>query len=331
MRAFELGDYTGPGGLTLTQAETPHPADNEVLLKVEAVGVNFPDLLMTKGQYQHKPALPVVPGCEVAGTIVEAPDGSGWRAGDRAAAFVWQGGFAEQAVVPVNSLVRIPDSVGFDTAAAMVVNYHTVHFALSRRGGLAPGETVLVMGAAGGIGTAAIQVAKGLGARVVAGVSGAHRAHIAEAAGADETVVLEGGFASVIRDKTGGRGVDVVLDPVGDWLFEEAVRSLAPEGRLLVVGFAAGKIPALKVNRLLLRNISVVGAAFGAFLEVDPTLMKEQAESLDRMIAAGVVAPYMGARFEFEDLPGALDRLDRGEIEGKAVVLTGQQVSPGSP
>ena len=331
MRAFELGDYSGPGGLTLIQAETPRPADNEVLLKVEAVGVNFPDLLMTKGQYQHKPALPVVPGCEVAGTIVEAPDGSGWRAGDRAAAFVWQGGFAEQAVVPMNSLVPIPDSVSFETAAAMVVNYHTVHFALSRRGSLAPGETVLVMGAAGGIGTAAIQVAKGLGARVVAGVSAAHRAHIAEAAGADETVVLEEGFASAIRDKTGGRGVDAVLDPVGDWLFDEAIRSLAPEGRLLVVGFAAGRIPAIKVNRLLLRNISVAGAAFGAFLEVDPTLMKEQAESLDRMIAAGVVNPYVGARFDFEDLPGALDRLDRGEIEGKAVVLTGLQISRESP
>ncbi|MBS9375204.1 NADPH:quinone oxidoreductase family protein [Rhodococcus sp. B50] len=323
MRAFELGDYTGPGGLTLTKVETPRPGDGEVLLDVKAVGVNFPDLLMTKGLYQHRPELPVVPGCEIAGTVVDAPAGSGWQAGDRAAAFVWQGGFAEHAVVPVNSLVPIPESVSFETAAAMVVNYHTVHFALSRRGRLTPGETVLVMGAAGGIGTAAIQVAKGLGARVVAGVSAAHRAHIAESAGADETVVLEAGFASTIREMTGGRGVDVVLDPVGDWLFDEAVRSLAPEGRLLVVGFAAGKIPAIKVNRLLLRNIGVVGAAFGAFLEVDPRLMKEQAESLDRMIAAGVVNPYVGARFEFEDLPRALECLDRGEIEGKAVVLTG--------
>lgn len=324
MRAFELGDYTGPRGLTLTTAETPRPTDDEILLQVEAVGVNFPDLLMTKGLYQHRPALPVVPGCEVAGTVASAPEGSGWQTGDRAAAFVWQGGFAEQAVVPANSLVPIPDSVSFETAAAMVVNYHTVHFALSRRGGLTPGETVLVMGAAGGVGTAAVQVAKGLGARVVAGVSASHRTHIAEAAGADETVVLEPGFATTIREMTGGRGVDVVLDPVGDWLFGEAVRSLAPEGRLLVVGFAAGKIPSIEVNRLLLRNISVVGAAFGAFLEVDSRLMKQQAASLERMIADGVVDPYVGARFEFEDLPRALECLDRGEIEGKAVVLTGQ-------
>lgn len=149
----------------------------------------------------------MIPGCEVAGTVVSAPAGSGWTAGDRAAAFVWQGGFAEQVAVPLSSIVPIPDAVSFEFAAAMVVNYHTVHFALARRGSVKAGETVLVMGAAGGIGTAALQVAKGLGARVIAGVSDARRAGIAAAAGASETIVLEPGFATKLREMTNGRGV----------------------------------------------------------------------------------------------------------------------------
>ncbi|MGW4339733.1 NADPH:quinone oxidoreductase family protein [Rhodococcus koreensis] len=321
MQAFQLSDYVGPDGLARVDLDAPRPTEDEVVLQVRAVGINFPDLLMTKGQYQNKPELPVIPGCEVAGTVVSAPVGSGWERGDRVAAFVWRGAFAEQVAVPLNSLVRVPDSVDFDSAAAMVVNYHTVHFALSRRGAVKPGETVLVMGAAGGIGTAAVQVAQGLGARVIAGVSSQERADTAIAAGAAETLILNPGFAATLRGMTGGRGVDVVLDPVGDWLFDEAIRALAPEGRLLVVGFAAGKIPQVRVNRLLLRNVSVVGVAFGAFLELDHVLMAQQAHSLDRMVADGVVTPRIGARFEFDQLPTALHRLDRGEISGKAVVV----------
>ncbi|MBX4171491.1 NADPH:quinone oxidoreductase family protein [Rhodococcus pyridinivorans] len=321
MQAFQLNDYTGPNGLVLADIDTPRPSEDEILLRVSAVGINFPDLLMTKGQYQNKPTLPVVPGCEVAGTIISAPANSDWQPGDRAAAFVWQGGFAEQVAVPLNSIVPIPDSIDFESAAAMVVNYHTVHFALARRGGVRPGETVLVLGAAGGIGTAAVQVAKGLGAQVIAGVRTFGQADIATAAGAPETIILQEGFAETVREMTGGRGVDVVLDPLGDWLFDEAVRTLAPEGRLLVVGFAAGTIPQLKVNRLLLRNISVVGVAFGAFLALDHKLMTQQAASLEQMVAEGDINPQIGARFGFEELPRALHRLDKGEIKGKAVVV----------
>ncbi|MGW4340361.1 NADPH:quinone oxidoreductase family protein [Rhodococcus koreensis] len=320
MKAFQLTDYIGPDGLALVDINTPQPDEGDVVLRVEAVGVNFPDLLMTKGQYQNKPELPVVPGCEVAGTVIHAPSGSTWTHGDRAAAFVWQGGFAEQVSVPLNSIVPIPGSMDFESAAAMVVNYHTVHFALSRRGSVKPGQSVLVMGAAGGIGTAAVQVAKGLGAHVIAGVANTHQAATAEAAGAPETLILEPGFAGRLREMTNGRGVDVVLDPLGDWLFDEAIRGLAPEGRVLIVGFAAGKIPAVKVNRLLLRNVSIVGVAFGAFLELDRDLMGAQAASLDSMVTDGHVRPHIGARFTFDELPQALHRLDRGEIRGKAVV-----------
>jgi NADPH:quinone reductase len=203
----------------------------------------------------------------------------------------------------------------------MVVNYHTVHFALSRRGRVQPGETVLVMGAGGGIGTAAIQVARGLGARAVAGVADENQAATARAAGAPEVIVLERGFSARIRELTSGRGADAVLDPLGDWLFDEALRALAPEGRILVIGFAAGQIPQVKVNRLLLRNVGVIGVAFGAFLELDPGLMGEQARALDRMVADGVVRPQIGARFDFERIPAALAQLEKGEIPGKGVVV----------
>lgn len=321
MRAFQLNEYAGPDGLTLVDAPAPRATRDAVTLQVHAIGVNFPDLLMTKGHYQHHPDLPVIPGCEVAGTVISAPDGFGWQDGDRAAAFVWQGGFAEQVSVPLNSMVRVSDQVDMASAAAMVVNYHTVHFALSRRGGVKAGETVLVMGAAGGIGTAAVQVATGLGARVLAGVADAEQVSIAQAAGARDVVVLEPGFAQTLREMTGGRGVDVVLDPLGDWLFDEAIRGIAPEGRLLVIGFAAGEIPNVKVNRLLLRNVGVIGVAFGAFLELDRELMGQQARSLDGMVASGVVSPHIGRRFTFEELPDALRLLAKGRIHGKGVVV----------
>lgn len=320
MKAFHLTRYSGPSGLVLADLDPPSPTDDEVLLRVQAIGVNFPDLLMTKGQYQNKPVLPTVPGCEVAGTVISAPGGSRWSPGDRASAFVWSGGFAEQVAVPLNSIVPIRDDVDFEFAAAMVVNYHTVHFALARRGGVKPGDTVLVMGAAGGIGTAAVQVAAGLGARVIAGVANTRQKRTAEVAGATDTVVLSDGFAARVRDLTGGAGVDVVLDPLGDWLFGEALRAIAPEGRLLVVGFAAGGIPELAVNRLLLRNISAVGVAFGAFLDLDRELMVRQAASLDSMIIDGTVRPHIGGRFSFKELPDALHLLDKGEVRGKAVV-----------
>jgi NADPH:quinone reductase len=321
MRAYLLPEYTGPDALRLTEIPEPRPALDELVVDVRAIGVNFPDLLFCKGLYQHRPEVPVVPGCEIAGYVAEAPAGSGWQAGDRLAAFVWHGGFAERALVPLPHAVHVPDTVSLEKAAAGLVNNHTAHFALLRRAGTRPGETVLVLGAAGGVGTAAIQVARGLRAKVIAGVSRPERASVARAAGAEDVVVLSKGFAGHVKELTGGRGVDVVVDPVGDWLFHEALRALAPEGRLIVIGFAAGDIPEVKVNRLLLRNISVMGVAFGGFIEVDPTVMQTQAVSLDNMAARGVINPPIGSRFVFQELPEALRQLDEGAVAGKAVVL----------
>lgn len=319
MRALELHTYDGPAGLHLIDAADPVGDEDHAVLEVHAIGINFPDLLMTQGRYQLKPELPVIPGCEVAGVVRTAPAGSAWSPGDRASAFIWQGGYAELARVPVRALSPVPDGADLTTAAAMVVNYHTVHFGLDRRGRLREGETLLVLGAAGGIGTAALQVGRGLGARVIAGVADDAQAVTATAAGAEEVLTLREGFSAQLREMTGGRGADVVLDPLGDWLFDEAIRGLAPEGRILVVGFAAGAIPALKVNRLLLRNIAAVGVAWGAFLDLDPDLMAHQGRSLNGMFQAGVVQPHIGGRYAFAEIPDALRMLQEGRIPGKAV------------
>lgn len=319
MRALQLTAYEGPDALMLTDVPEPELSDGEVLVDVRAIGVNFPDLLITTGTYQHKPELPFVPGCEIAGVVRSAPENSGWSDGDRVAAFVWQGGYAQRAVVPLNALMRLPEGADFAAGAGMVVNYHTTHFALDRRGRLHSGETLLVLGAAGGIGTAAVQVGRALGAHVIGGVADESQLEVARAAGAADALVLSEGFSREVRARTDGRGVDVVLDPLGDWLFGEGLRSLAPEGRILIVGFAAGAIPEIKVNRLLLRNAAAVGVAWGAFLDVDTALMRTTAAALSDMFAAGYVAPQIASRCAFADLPDALHRLSRGEIRGKLV------------
>lgn len=320
MRALQLEAYEGPEALRLVDWPDPVPNAEGVIIDVRAIGINYPDLLITKGTYQVKPPLPFVPGSEVAGVVSHAPEGSGWSVGDRLAAFVWSGGYAEKVHAPLNAVLRLPESMDFSTGAATIINYHTVHFALSRRGRLAAGETLLVLGAAGGIGSAAVQVGKGLGARVIGGVASEEQLGAAREAGADDALVLSTGFSAPVRELTGGRGVDVVLDPLGDWLFGEAIRALAPEGRILVVGFAAGAIPQLGVNRLLLKNVAAVGVAWGAFLDIDRELMAHAGQEIVAMHRSGVIRPLVSANFAFEQIPEALQQLSRGAIRGKAVV-----------
>lgn len=323
MRALELVAFDGPDALRPTDAPEPQADADGIVIDVRAIGINYPDLLMTQGAYQLKPEVPFVPGSEVAGVVREAPDGSGWSTGDRVAAFVWSGGYAERVYVPLNAVFPLPPDMEFRTGAATIINYHTTHFALSRRGRLTEGETLLVLGAGGGIGSAAVQVGRGLGARVIGGVADEPQLEAAREAGADAVLVLSEGFSKAVRELTGGRGVDVVLDPLGDWLFGEAVRALAPEGRILVVGFAAGAIPEIKVNRLLLKNVSAVGVAWGAFLDIDPELMGHASRALADMHGRGAFKPLIGGEFAFEDIPQALHQLSRGQIRGKGVVLLG--------
>jgi NADPH2:quinone reductase len=320
MKALQLQSFNGPDALVSVETAEPEAAEDSAIIEVRAIGINYPDLLMTKGLYQLKPDLPFVPGCEVAGVLTQVPRESSWKIGDRVATFVWTGGYASHVAAPVSALIPVEDDMDFSTAAALIINYHTVHFALTRRGNVKAGETLLVLGAGGGIGSAGVQVGKGLGLRVIGGVADAGQVDAAYEAGADEVIVLSEGFSAPLRELTEGRGIDVVIDPLGDWLFGESLRALAPEGRILIIGFAAGTIPQLSINRLLLKNISAIGVAWGSFLDIDPTLMSNASKQLSKMYSAGILKPLLGERFTFDQIPEALHRLSRGEIRGKGIV-----------
>ncbi|CAA9515117.1 MAG: Alcohol dehydrogenase [uncultured Solirubrobacterales bacterium] len=319
MRALRVTALDGPDALELGDAPEPEAGEG-VLIDVEAAGVAFPDLLLTRGEYQLKPEPPFVPGAEIAGTVRSAGEGTGFSAGDRVMAVTLLNGFAERASSPPHLTFPIPESFSTEQAAGFVLNYHTAHFALRHRGRLREGETVLVHGAAGGVGTATIQVAKGSGARVTAVVSSDVKEDVARRAGADEVVRSDGDWRGEVKRLTDGRGVDVVMDPVGGDRFGDSLRSLAPEGRLLVVGFAEGEIPTVSVNRLLLRNVDLVGVAWGAFVMDKPDLCREIAEDLERMAAGGAVDPIVDDVYPLEDGARAVRQLDERGALGKIVL-----------
>jgi NADPH2:quinone reductase len=325
MRAVQIVNLEGPDR-ALDLAEIPEPEPSHmltpgagVLLDVKAAGVSFPELLQTRGEYQFKPDLPFVPGAEVAGVVRTAPDGAGVGPGDRAAAFCGLGGFAEVAVAPEFLTFRLPDSFDFAEGAGLVLNYHTAYFVLALRGRLAEGETVLVHGAAGGVGTATLQVAKGLGARTIAVVSSDEKEQVARDAGADEVLRSDKPWKDQAKEITGG-GVDVVVDPVGGDRFLDSIRSLREGGRVVVVGFSAGSIPEIKVNRLLLNNTSVVGAGWGGSAMSKPDMCREIGRALDNLIERGFVRPLVGARFPLEQAVDALRLLDERSATGKIVL-----------
>jgi NADPH2:quinone reductase len=286
-----------------------------VKVQVRAAGVSFPEVLQSRGHYQLKPDLPFVPGSEVAGTVKE--DAGPFKAGDRVAAFCMLGGFAEVALAPEHFTFKLPDALDFAQGAGLVLNYHTAYFSLVTRGRLREGETVLVHGAAGGVGTASLQVAKGLGARTIAVVSSQDKEAVAREAGADEVLRSDGDWKD--QAKALG-GVDLVLDPVGGDRFTDSLRSLNTDGRCVVVGFTGGSIPEVKVNRLLLNNIEVVGAGWGAYIGKKPEVIGEIAAALDALIASGHVRPVVGARIALEDASRALPLLDERGATGKVVL-----------
>ncbi len=320
MRALQVTELSGPDGLALVDAPAPD-ASAGVLIDVEAAGVAFPDLLLSRGLYQVKPDPPFIPGTEVAGTVREAPADSGFEPGQGVMALTFAvGGWAEQAVAAPWATFSLPESFSVEQGAGFVMNYHTSHFALLHRGALREGETVLVHGAAGGVGTASIQIARATGARTIAVVSSDAKEEVARRAGADEVVRSDGEWLAAVRELTEGRGVDVVYDPVGGERFTDSVRSLAPEGRLLVIGFTEGQIPKVAVNRLLLKNVAVVGVGWGAFIADKPDLVAEIAADLERMADAGYVAPIVGATYPLEDGAQALRDLDGRTATGKLVL-----------
>jgi NADPH2:quinone reductase len=325
MKAIQIVDLTGPdSALQLVELPEPEPAHMltpgaGVLIDVHAAGVSFPEVLQTRGEYQLKPPLPFVPGSEVAGVVRSAPDGAQVKAGDRVAAFCGLGGFAEVVVAPEFFTFELAEALDFAQGAGLILNYHTAYFALVLRGRVKKGETVLVHGAAGGVGTAALQVAKGIGARTIAVVSSEAKQRVAEQAGADEVVRADGAWKDEAKELSGG-GVDVVLDPVGGDRFTDSLRSLRENGRLVVVGFTGGSIPEVKVNRLLLGNTEIVGAGWGAYVMGKPELNREIGAAVSRMVEEGVVRPIAGERFPLERAGEALKAIDERRATGKIVL-----------
>jgi NADPH2:quinone reductase len=327
MRAVQITDLSGPeSALALVELAPPEPSHwltpgSGVVIDVHAAGVSFPELLQTRGRYQLQPPLPFVPGSEVAGVVRHAPPNASVQPGDRVAACCLLGGWAAMAVAPAFLTFALPPQLDFAQGAGLVLNYHTAYFALRIRGRLQAEETVVVHGAAGGIGTAALQVARGLGARTIAVVSSHAKETVARRAGADEVLRADGPWKDQAIALTGARrGVDLVLDPVGGGRFLDSLRVLRPGGRLVVVGFTGGAIPELKVNRLLLNNTEVVGAGWGAYAIARPEINQEIGAAIANLIDEGRVAPLVGARFPLERASEALALIEGREATGKVVL-----------
>ena len=325
MRAVQITEETGPD-TALQLVELPEPEASHmltpgegVLVEVHCAGVSFPELLQTRGMYQMKPPLPFVPGSEVGGVVISAPEGASVKPGDHVAAFCALGGWAETAVAPSYFTFPLGEHLDFAQGAALVLNYHTAYFCLVTRGRLKAGETVLVHGAAGGVGTATLQVAKGLGATTIGTVSTEEKKRVAEQAGADHVVMIGEGWKDEVLELSGG-GVNMVLDPVGGDRFLDSLRSLGEDGRLVVVGFTGGSIPEVKVNRLLLKNTEVIGAGWGAYVMGKPDVNRRIGAAIAELIESGFVRPLIGQRFPLEEAAKALHTLDERRAVGKVVL-----------
>ena len=319
MKALVAQELCGPSGLVYTDVDEPVESADSVLVDVRAAGVCYPDLLLIGGKYQLRIEPPFIPGTEVAGVVRSAPQGSGLSPGDRVCGPVMLGGYAQRASIPLSGVIPTPAELDDGQAVSLPVNYITMYFALAHRAALRPGETVLVLGSAGGVGTAAIGVAKAMGAFVVAVVHREGARDFVAGLGADVVVPMTDGWSKTVREHTGGRGADVVVDPVGGEPFDEAVRALATDGRLLVLGFAAGSIPAVKVNRLLLRNVGVLGAGLREYLAVHPEAQSGFARGVTQLVADGL-RPPAPQRYPLAEGRAALESLAAGGVYGKVVL-----------
>jgi NADPH:quinone reductase len=320
MKACVVQELSGPTGLVYTDVDDITGNDDTIIVDVRAAGVCFPDLLLSKGEYQLKLPPPFIPGMEAAGVVHWAPEDSEFKVGDRVSAFGVLGGYAEQVIVPLANVIHSPAELDDAEAVSLLVNYNTMYFALARRAAMRAGDSVLVLGSAGGVGTAAIQVARAMGAsKVIALVHRTSAMDFVESLGADVVLPLTDGWAQAVRDHTDGRGVDIVVDPVGGSAFDDAIRVLAIDGKLLVIGFAAGAIPTVKVNRLLLRNIGVLGVAWGEYLHQVPGAAALFAWGLNQLVSAGLKPPPP-QRYPLSEGSAALQALADGGVFGKLVL-----------
>jgi NADPH2:quinone reductase len=318
MRAVRVISLDGPGALEV--ADIPEPAaGNRVIVEVHAAGVGFPDLLMTRGRYQFRPDPPFVPGIELAGIVHSAPDESPFAPGDRVVAWSPLGAWAEYAIASPLATFHIPDGMSFAQATSLV-NYQSAYFGLVERGQAREGESVLIHGAAGGVGSAAVDLARALGLVSFAVARGKDKLDLAKQLGAEHMLEAESDWLPEVRRLTADRGVDLVFDPVGGERFLDSVRALAVGGRLLVIGFAGGAIPEVKVNRLLLKNTSVVGVAWGEYTRVDPEMPQRVGQALAELWDAGKLHPVVGMSYPLERAAEALRDLEERRAVGKLVL-----------
>jgi NADPH2:quinone reductase len=322
MQAWLCENPTGVEALQWKDLPTPEPKAGEVRIAIRAASLNFPDLLIVQNKYQMKPALPFVPGSEYAGTVEAVGEGvRHLKVGEAVAAFGGTGGFGTHAVVNAALVMPLPPGFPFDDAAAFILTYGTTHHALVDRGGLKSGETLLVLGAAGGVGTAAIQIGKVLGARVIAAASSDEKCELCRSIGADETInYATANIRDELKRMTGAKGPDVIYDPVGGDLAEPVFRSIAWRGRYLVVGFAQGTIPALPLNLALLKGASIVGVFWGEFARREPKAHAQALMELARWYAEGKVKPVIDRRMPMRDLRAAYELMGSRTVRGKVVM-----------
>lgn len=330
MRGYRVWEYGAPSTMRLEEIADLVPGRGELVVDVKAVGINFPDGLVISGKYQSLPPRPFTPGKDLAGVVRAVGESvTAYAPGERVMAQVEHGAFAEQAVVTPAQSYKLPAGLSFEAAAAMGLVYQTAYFALVERGQYKAGETVLIGGAAGGVGLAAVQIAKGLGARVLAGVRSQDEAAVVREAGADAVIDLavpdlRAGVRAQVHAATNGYGADVVLDPLGGDFFAAALRAVAWCGRLVIIGFAAGEIPTLKVNYLLLKNIAVSGLQWSDYRDRTPERIQAAQKHLFKLWREGVVRPHIMRTFAFTDLPEAVALVGQGRVQGKAVVSVGK-------
>ena len=322
MKAVLCKSFGPAENLVLEEVASPEPKKNEILLDVHAAGVNFPDTLIIEGKYQFKPPFPFSPGGEAAGVVAAVGEKiTHVQPGDRVMALTGWGSFAEQVVVPAYNVMQIPKGMDFNSAAAFGMTYGTSMHALKDRGNLQPGETLLVLGASGGVGLAAVEIGKAMGAKVIAAASSAEKLAVAKAAGADELInYTEASLKDEVKRLTGGQGVDVIYDPVGGDLFDQAIRSIAWNGRLLVVGFASGRIPELPVNLTLLKGAAVVGVVWGSFAQRQPQDNLANFQQLFAWHAEGKLKPLVSQVFPLDQAAAAINALGQRKAVGKVVV-----------
>lgn len=333
MRAILIREHGDPDVLVIEDVPTPTIAEHEVLINAHAIGINYPDLLVISGQYQILPPRPFSPGKDAAGIVVAVGSSvTSLRQGDRVVVHVEHGAYAEQVVAPEANCSLLPATMPFTDAAAIGLVYQTAHFALVERAQFRPGETVLVNAAGGGVGLAAVQLVKAMGGKVLAGVRQEEHVRLALASGADHIVDLSGGeLRESIRRQvyavTDGKGVDIVLDPLGGDVFDGCLRAMAWRGRAVVIGFAAGRIPSIKANYLLLKNISVSGLQWSDYRDRDPAWVMRVQNEIFQLYEEGSLRPSIMQSFPLEDAIGALNLIKAGKVNGKVVLRTRYNVS----